>query len=47
MDKASVFGTEDCRFESYRGHCYMSLSSQREPASLLVVIADMVCDGPR
>ena len=20
MDKASVFGTEDCRFESYRGH---------------------------
>ena len=20
MDKASVFGTEDCRFESYRDH---------------------------
>ena len=22
MDKASVFGTEDCRFESYRGHLF-------------------------
>ena len=23
MDKASVFGTEDCRFESYRGHFFL------------------------
>ena len=22
MDKASVFGTEDCRFESYRGQSF-------------------------
>jgi hypothetical protein len=22
MDKASVFGTEDCRFESYRGQLF-------------------------
>ena len=22
MDKASIFGTEDCRFESYRGHFF-------------------------
>ena len=30
MDKASVFGTEDCRFESCRGHRFqhtMLLSS--------------------
>ena len=25
MDKASVFGTEDCRFESYRGHRFIFL----------------------
>ena len=24
MDKASVFGTEDCRFESYRGQTFRS-----------------------
>ena len=23
MDKASVFGTEDCRFESYRGQFFV------------------------
>ena len=27
MDKASVFGTEDCRFESYRGHFYNLFSA--------------------
>ena len=25
MDKASVFGTEDCRFESYRGHLFIDM----------------------
>ena len=29
MDKASVFGTEDCRFESYRGHFSWFSSSKK------------------
>ena len=29
MDKASVFGTEDCRFESYRGQNFLQTRSEK------------------
>ena len=40
MDKASVFGTEDCRFESYRGHLSMhdTFDGQNQ------IAADMIID---
>ena len=28
MDKASAYGAGDCRFESYRGHCLMSIHAR-------------------
>ena len=30
MDKASVFGTEDCRFESYRGQFFAGFVHDRD-----------------
>ena len=29
MDKALVFGTKDCRFESCQGHCFLHFSLAR------------------